>query len=313
MALQTLDIPFDSSQFDAFIERWEQHRDQVAAMPSAWKDISKHVDETANKFEEIFGQLKGGPRADGGKKKAQQGILDILTGASGSWRKLAHEGVNFFQHIGAATKEFVKWAALRSAFTGLIGAGGLWGLDRMAGMVTRQRTSAMGLDVTTGQKAAFETYFARLGDAQAILGGLAESLHDIGHQGALVSMFGGNLPEEYNKGDVVRLWTKLLPRLKQLADTTDPAFFAQTVEAYALQQLGITPETLRVLRNMPHGEMNSLIQRYKTGAVRMDMPPDILTKWTELNVQLTAAGPQDTKCISRGTHPAQTEPRTPIR
>ncbi len=75
-------------------------------------------------------------------------------------------------------------------------------------------------------------------------------MHDIGHRGALVGMFGGQLPEEYSKGDIEGLWAKLLPRLKQLADTTDPSFFGQAVTGRALQGLGISAETLMVLRTM---------------------------------------------------------------
>src|SRR6185437_13721239 len=118
-------------------------------------------------------------------------------------------------NIFEATKALAKWTGLLSAVGGLLGAGGLFGIDRMAAKAAGQRRSAMGLGLSTGEQSAFQIDLQRLVDPDAFLGNLAEMEGDVSAQSPAYALMGHGLT-----GDTMKDAVDFLKAERELARRT---------------------------------------------------------------------------------------------
>ena len=124
-------------------------------------------------------------------------------------------GRQFAGSIFQATASLRHWSKLTALFGGLVGAGGISGISRMALNVASQRSSAAGLGVTYGEQASFLTNFGRLGNAAGILQGFSTAGTDISKQYALRQYLGHGA-----SGDPAKDFAEGLSRFKTLVIST---------------------------------------------------------------------------------------------
>ncbi|EIT8073000.1 hypothetical protein L3H91_004953, partial [Salmonella enterica subsp. enterica serovar Cotham] len=83
-------------------------------------------------------------------------------------------------HIKDATTSLLSWGTVLGLFSGLAGAGGLWGLNHLAGNASAQRFTAMGLGTTAGGLNSTAVDFQKaLGNPVGTLGAIRDAQLDL--------------------------------------------------------------------------------------------------------------------------------------
>jgi hypothetical protein len=222
--------------------------------------------------------------------EAEQVASRALAEQSRSWKDMVRSTASVSANIIGATRSLLKWTALTSVFSGLLGAGGLFGIERLAQSAAGQRRSAAGLGVTPGEERAFGLNYGRLVDTGSMLHGVNASLTDASQRG---NLYRAGLSESDIAGkDAAQVSVALIGKLKTLADKTPSQLLGNIVTAYGLGSLGITAEDLQRIKNRPAGEIAGYGRDFSKDQKGLDLTPGQQGAWENFKVQLDRAGTQ---------------------
>ena len=234
-------------------------------------------------------QARGKTReADKERQKSEKDRADQEKKQAKAWENMQGNAKKFASFIGDATKSLLQWGALTGVISGLVGAGGLYGIDRLAIATGTQRRSGLGLGVSPGEQGAFELNFGRVVDPGSVLGGVNDALHDPRKSVPFYGL-GLNYREEQQKG-TFGASVDVLAALKKLADATPKGQEGVTFEARKLADLGLSLQDFLRIKNTPASEMADYGRRARGDVASLDLPPDVQKQWQNLQVQLDRAG-----------------------
>ena len=130
--LPVVKLPIDTSDFDEFLSLYKKFQDSVKALPGAWGKVSEEISGTEGIFIGMTAALIAA--ADASKKIADNHtkINQTATKTGRVFHDMARDTKDVAKNILNATASLLKWTALTSVFSGLVGAGGLFGIDRLA-------------------------------------------------------------------------------------------------------------------------------------------------------------------------------------
>ncbi|MES2147293.1 MAG: hypothetical protein V4491_05510, partial [Pseudomonadota bacterium] len=274
---EILRVEIDDSEFSEFKKKFDAYEAAVKAMPEKWQAAGAEISAQKPHFEQMADSIRGQAQelvnlvSDHGKINA------LLEGTGVALAGMAKSGRNFAGSIFQATASLRHWTKLTALFSGLIGAGGLFGISRMAESVARNRTSAIGLGVTYGERASFLANFGRLGNTEGLLQGFSEAETQVGSKFALRNYLGHG-----ESGDPARDFAEGLLRFKDLVDRTPKEMLGPALQQRGYDKLGLTPETALGIRSMPRAEIEQISRGYGADlATRLGLSPEISKKWTE--------------------------------
>lgn len=271
-----LTIEIDDSEFKSFVEMYDRFKAEVAKQPAAWKEISKWSQKIGGDFAAMNKALK--------PTKTEEAPVDNWNAFDLSWSSITNSSKLFFNNIKGATFSLTKWSGLTAAFSGLISAGGLFGIERMAGSVSSRRTNAAGLGVSYGERSSFLTNFGRLGNAEGLLTGFNRALVDTESRAPLYALGGANAK---NAGSA---FAEALPSIKRILDATDPRTLQDTIAARQWDKLGIDINTAQIIKNMKPEEIQAMIANWKEDTGPMGLDTQTTRGWADFNAQMEAAG-----------------------
>src|SRR5580704_8931731 len=197
-----LDVNIGTSAFDEYKKRFDDYRAQVAALPGEWGKMGTAVQPVTGFLAKMDAALAtaGGNSAAIGKATGETGkfageLALVWTGVSRSAKFFSHDVITATQHLH-------KWTKLTAVFGGLLGAGGLFGIDRLAMRAAGQRQSARGLGVSTGEYSAFMVDAARLtGNPEALLGSFSEGFYSQSAKLDFAAAFGSGITDRMQGKD----------------------------------------------------------------------------------------------------------------
>lgn len=311
MAVKSIiDIDVNDSSFQKFQELFLRYQEQVKAAPAAWKKVGEAVDGTAVSMEGIVAALSAQTsmtnqltrqrneeqKADREKvARAREAASETARATSAAkaateaqaklWKDMARTSKTFAGNITEATRSLLRWASLTGVISGLLGVGGLFGIERLATSAGSARRSGLGLGITPGEQSAFETNYGRVIDPSHFLSGVNEALHDVTKQQSLT---GAGLTNFQGRG-TADVAADLIPALKKIADQTPEAMMAQVLKARGLDQF-ITLQDFQRLKNTPSGELAEYAKSFQQDRVGLDLTKDQQKAWQDLQVQLDRAG-----------------------
>jgi hypothetical protein len=256
-------------------------------MPQTWMSISYEINNLKTKFEKVLDDLeKHNHRTDDAVES--QGVFAASLAASElTFVGLAKSGKSFAHNIHQSTQSLMKWTKLTAVFSGLLGAGGLYGVDRMAAGAAAQRTSAMGLGVSYGEQASFLTNFGRLGNPEGILSGFSQGLSTPVGKAQIAHLL-GHRPT----GDAAETAAEALPKFKEFVDKTPDAMLGKMLDALGYSQLGLGVEQAKAIRGMSSKEVNDLSRSYSGGKTGLGLDDKTAKAWTVFTTQMEFAGRQ---------------------
>lgn len=295
-----IDIEVNNRAFEDFRRSYSRWQSQLKRMPDAWKQVTTEIDGSKKNFNQLVSKFAAANVQAQLIAKAQK-TADVLTRSqASSWQRMSRDTKEVANNIGRATTSLLRWASLTTVFSGLIGAGGLFGIDRLAANVSQGRRSSTGLSVSYGEQQSFETNYGRVVDSNSFLSSINSALHDVSKRSAL---YGAGLTEGDLAGkNSAQVATQAIQSLKRLADQTPDSQLAQVMQARGLDQfLGL--QGFQRLKNTSRSELNGIGSSYGRDVSSMQLGQDTQRAWQNFSVQMSRVGNQMENTFIKGLAP----------
>lgn len=274
-------IDLDDAAFKEFAETFKRFQEQAAAMAETWKASDTIIAQALKNLEHM--------RVPTMSAEPAEQMAESISGSFFSWAGLTKSAKGFGASVQEGTLSLAKWTGLTSVFSGIVAAGGFYGLSRMAAGVAAQRTGAAQLGTTYGGLTSAQVAFGRLGNAEGIMSGLSQALHSAQGMAPLFSLM-GQQAENLRGVDSADALAAILPRLKGLADSAAPGNMRDRIRAMGLDRLGVTVETMKMLKGMSSEEVDDMVKTYQENKKHQELSADAQRNLTEFTRTLQAAG-----------------------
>lgn len=294
-----VDIDIRDGKFREFSKIFEKYQSALKSMPQAWKAVNDKIDGSRVSFDKLVDSMVAANVQEKLREKAQERADRLTQTSADRWRSMARDAKSFAGSIKDATLNLLRWGAASGIVGGLLGAGGLFGIDRLALGVAGARRSALGLGTDYGGQQSFTANFGRLVNPESFLGSVAGAKLDVTKR---VGLLGAGLSESEIAADTAQTAVSLLRRLKTIADTTNPALYGQVIQARRLDQF-TSPEDLQRLRNTSPGEFNALVGAFGKNRGQLDVAGDTTARWQEFVTQMDRASKGIEATFVRGLAP----------
>lgn len=297
MPVSIITVDVDDARFKEFQALFSKHKTEVEKMPQVWHQIDKAVETQQTRLEEGLEALLASNVALQNAVTAQ-GKLGQQSEKTGSvFHGLEKSSHNIAANIAGATKSLVKWASLTTLATGLLGAGGIWGMDRLAQTASSQRRDARGLGTTPAQQQAFGLEFSQYGDANGMLQRVVDAQHDASKRGAFAPL---GLSGFAQNSDPVELAMEVARRSRALFKGSDQS--EQFANSHGLTAFA-DMNTLRRYAADTDEEFERTLQAARSLTKKLAMPDDVRTAWKDFDIQLNTASTQIGNAFIRGLQP----------
>ena len=275
MALRSvLTIDVDDSAFRQFSDAFHRYEQAVARTPSAWQKVRDAVSGQASQLDKAT--------------EATGAIGHQASSQASAWRAMSRNAKSFAGHIADATRSLLRWTALTGVISGVLGGGGLFGIERLAQSAASQRRSSSGLGVTPGEEKAFNLNYGRLVDAPNVLGSVSSALLDPSKRSAL---YGAGLSEGDLQGkDAAQVSVEAISAIKRLVDQTPRELLGALGKSRRLDDLGFSEQDLQRIKDRPADEVHSYRQGFNRDSSTLDLRTEQQKAWEDLKVQLDRAG-----------------------
>jgi Transglycosylase SLT domain len=294
--LPVISIPIDDAQFSRFREMFDKYTAALAKTPGLWKAASKEQIAAGVAFEKLAASMNAAGQKSVNAVAEQ---APHLQRAEGLWTSIARSAGSVASSVFSIGAGLLKWSGILGGIGGLLGAGGLWGIDRMAGGVASDRRRAMGLGMNVGAMRAFGIDFGRLGDTDAMLGGVNEMETDISQQSPAFALLGHALTGNTEADSLA-----MLQGARNLALRTQTNQLGMTFRAYGLSGM-YDSATQRRLQSMSGGEFAQMSAAYAKDTKALSIQDKVTKGWTDLVTQLERAGAQISKVFVTGLFPLE--------
>lgn len=315
MAMKSvLDVEVNDEAFKRFKALFDAYQDELNKIPGKQKRVTEETEATVEAEEEITDEREKQAKISKTTTINAQTYVAIMkatteqhqktslaaAATSRAWSDVHKNIKSVAGYIADMTRALLRWTAVTGVLSGLAGAGGLFGISRLAQSAAAGRRAALGVGTGFGEHRAFGVGFGRFVDPDALLGGVSESLTDPSRRSALIAA--GLTPEEIDGKSTAEVSVALLNRTKRLADSTPESMLGSVFQARQLGQF-MTPEDFRRLRATPQSEIDEATKRYRDDVVTLNLTKSQQKAWQDLNVQLTRAGQSIEVALIRGLSP----------
>ena len=287
MALKSvLDIEVNDAAFKRYQSAFKSYQDMLSKTPAAWDKVTKGIDASRKSFDALVTAQIARLGYEKSIAEAEDVAQKAVDRQSRSWRDMARSTKDVAGNIVSATRQLLRWAELTSVFTGLLGAGGLFGISRLAQNAAVAQRSASGLGVSVGDQRAFALNYRYLLDPDRVLGAVSTGLGNAGspEYGALLQA--GLSPAQLKGKNAAEVAVLLEERLKLRAQQTDPRFLGNLVQNEGFGTLGLDLDAARRARS---GDVAGAGAGFGRDRASLDFNG---TAWQKFTNQLTRAGDQ---------------------
>ncbi|EMF7827658.1 TPA: hypothetical protein ACJCXE_004236 [Yersinia enterocolitica] len=316
-AKSIIDIDVNDDKFQSFMEKFNEYQAALGDLPEAWRGVAHGIGDTEKETAKARSELQGVAKSfsDGAAailsinsgldrlndsldkaNKNQSGFnknagaaKKFLSGATKDAKSLAG-------HIKDATTSLISWGSILGLFSGLIGAGGLFGINRLASGAASQRFTALGLGTTSGGLDSSAINYQRaLSNPTGTLGAIRDSQLDLSKRWQFQAM-GINNPDQ----DPAKLLPQMIRNARDIFVKNGSNL--QGAEAHGLTNF-FTLDDLNRFKNMSDAEIDSMEKRAAQDSKQLQLSDQIQKQWTDFNVQLQRSGYSIENSFIRGLAP----------
>ncbi|MFV9180552.1 lytic transglycosylase domain-containing protein [Serratia marcescens] len=320
-AKSVVEIDVQDEKFQAFLEKFNEYQKALEGLPEQWRGAAQGIGDSAKQTEKVLGSTEaiaqsfnegvaaiasvndGLDRLNGNLEKANKTQSEFNKknrGASKFLNKASKDAKDLAGHIKNATTSLLSWGAVLGLFSGLAGAGGLWGINRLAGSASAQRFTAMGLGTTAGGlNASAVNYQKVLGNPVGTLGAIRDSQLDLSKRWQFKAMGIDNADQDP---------ATLLPQMiKSARDIfTRNGSSQQGAEAYGLTNY-FTLDDLNRFKKMSDAEIDAMTKQAQKDTQRLQVTDRQLKQWQDFNIQLDRSKVSIENTFIRGLAPLAPE------
>jgi hypothetical protein len=283
-------------KFKAFAALYDKYSKTLEKAPGAWAGVSKEVAGQRKGFEAIAAALLAQNEITRREISDSKKVRNNAEETARSWRDTARSTKEFAANIARGVGTLVKWTGIGGIAGGLLGIGGLFGLDRLAGSAANARRTSLGIGTSVAERSAFQVSFGRVVD-DSFLSSVNEALHDVTKRHTL---YGAGLREDQLQGrSTAQVAVTLLDNLKRLVDQTPSALLAQVLQARGLTQF-LSLERAEGLKATPGSEYAGLHPGYAANLRRFAVDPANSLAWQDFVTRMDEAGRSITTVLTNG-------------
>lgn len=298
LRLSVIDVPIDDSKFRRFQELFQKYSEQLAKTPGIWQQAGKAQSENVKVAQMMTASMMAQAEHMREIAAAEREQQRHLTVASRLWTGIAGSARTVAGSVMHATVSLVKWAGLLGAAGGLLGLGGLYGIDRMAGEVGEQRRSAMGLGMSIGSMKAFGTDFGRVVSPESFLGGILQMRTNPALSGALWAL--GVNPG----GSETQVALATLNALRVRAKATPDSQLGLILQSLPGLQ-GVSIEDLERMKRMGTPEWMAQMAHFRRDRSALNIADPTAAAWQNFSSQMQRAGQTVFKVFVQGLQPLE--------
>ena len=128
-----LEVDVNDASFRQFQRLYNQYQSSLRSMPAAWKAVNAQIDGSRASFDKMVGRMAAANVQARLAAKAQE-RADYLTRTTAErWSLIARSTMSFASSLRDVTVSVMKMAGITGIVTGLVGGGGLWGIESDSG------------------------------------------------------------------------------------------------------------------------------------------------------------------------------------
>ncbi|HGP4151492.1 TPA: hypothetical protein ACLMQK_004211 [Yersinia enterocolitica] len=299
-AKSIIDIDVNDDKFQSFMEKFNEYQAALGDLPEAWRGVAHGIGDTEKETAKARSELEGVAKSfsDGAAailsinsgldrlndsldkaNKNQSGFNKNASAAKKFLSGATKDAKSLAGHIKDATTSLISWTSILGLFSGLIGAGGLFGINRLASGAASQRFTALGLGTTSGGLDSSAINYQRaLSNPTGTLGAIRDSQLDLSKRWQFQAM-GINNPDQ----DPAKLLPQMIRNARDIFVKNGSNL--QGAEAHGLTNF-FTLDDLNRFKNMSDAEIDSMEKQSQKDAVRLQLTDQQLRQWQDFNVQL---------------------------
>ncbi|XUV82777.1 hypothetical protein ACREYP_04935 [Enterobacter sp. TMH.L2] len=317
VAKSIVDIDVNDDKFVAFMEKFKEYQAALEDLPEAWRGLAHGATdatkETAKAKTE--GDLLAKAFSDGASailsinsgldrltdsldraNKSQEDFNKKTRSSKGFLSDATKDAKSLAGHIRDATTSLLSWGGIVGLFTGVLGVGGLFGLNRLAATTGSQRFTSLGIGTSIGAlDSAAINYQKALGNPTATLGAIRDSQMDLSKRWQFQAM-GINNPDQ----DPAKLLPQLIRNARDIFVKNGSTL--QGANAYGLTNF-FSLDDLNRFKNMSDEEIDAMDRRAQKDAKLLQITDQQARQWQDFNVQLDYSGQSIRNTFVRGLGP----------
>lgn len=271
----------------------ERVRDGTEGITKAFADGVAALASVNDGLDRLNGNLEKATKTQTEFNKKSGGARNFLNKASKDAKSLA-------DHIKDATTSLLSWGTVLGLFSGLAGAGGLWGLNHLAGNASAQRFTAMGLGTTAGGLNSTAVDFQKaLGNPVGTLGAIRDAQLDLSKRWQFRAM-GVDNPDR----DPAELLPEMIKAARDIFVRNGST--QQGAEAYGLTNY-FTLDDLNRFKKMSDEEIDTMAKQAQQDTRRLQLTDQQLRQWQDFNIQLDRSKVSIGNTFIRGLAPLAPE------
>lgn len=317
VAKSIVDIDVNDDKFVAFMEKFKEYQAALEELPEAWRGLAHGATdatkETAKAKAE--GDLLAKAFSEGASailsinsgldrltdsldraNKSQEDFNKKTRSSKGFLSDATKDAKSLAGHIRDATTSLLSWGGIVGLFTGVLGVGGLFGLNRLAATTGSQRFTSLGIGTSIGAlDSTAINYQKALGNPTATLGAIRDSQMDLSKRWQFQAM-GINNPDQ----DPAKLLPQMIRNARDIFVRNGSTL--QGASAYGLTNF-FSLDDLNRFKNMSDEEIDAMERRAQKDAKLLQITDQQARQWQDFNVQLDYSGQSIRNTFVRGLGP----------
>ncbi|MCU6407897.1 hypothetical protein [Enterobacter quasiroggenkampii] len=317
VAKSIVDIDVNDDKFVAFMERFKEYQAALEELPEAWRvlahgatDATKETAKAKTEGDLLAKAFSEGASAILSINSGLERLTDSLDRANKSqedFNKKTRSSKGFLSeatkdakslagHIRDATTSLLSWGGIVGLFTGVLGVGGLFGLNRLAATTGSQRFTSLGIGTSIGAlDSTAINYQKALGNPTGTLGAIRDSQMDLSKRWQFQAL-GINNPDQ----DPAKLLPQLIRNARDIFVKNGSTL--QGANAYGLTNF-FSLDDLNRFKNMSDEEIDAMERRAQKDAKLLQITDQQARQWQDFNVQLDYSGQSIRNTFVRGLGP----------
>ncbi|WP_048976627.1 hypothetical protein [Enterobacter asburiae] len=317
VAKSIVDIDVNDDKFVAFMERFKEYQAALEELPEAWRvlahgatDATKETAKAKTEGDLLAKAFSEGASAILSINSGLERLADSLDRANKSqedFNKKTRSSKGFLSdaskdakslagHIRDATTSLLSWGGIVGLFTGVLGVGGLFGLNRLAATTGSQRFTSLGIGTSIGAlDSTAINYQKALGNPTGTLGAIRDSQMDLSKRWTFQAM-GINNPDQ----DPAKLLPQMIRNARDIFVKNGSTL--QGANAYGLTNF-FSLDDLNRFKNMSDEEIDAMERRAQKDAKLLQITDQQARQWQDFNVQLDYSGQSIRNTFVRGLGP----------
>lgn len=317
VAKSIVDIDVNDDKFVSFMEKFKEYQAALEELPEAWRGLAHGATdatkETAKAKTE--GDLLAKAFSEGASailsinsgldrltdsldraNKSQEDFNKKTRSSKGFLSEATKDAKSLAGHIRDATTSLLSWGGIVGLFTGVLGVGGLFGLNRLAATTGSQRFTSLGIGTSIGAlDSTAINYQKALGNPTGTLGAIRDSQMDLSKRWQFQAM-GINNPDQ----DPAKLLPQLIRNARDIFVKNGSTL--QGANAYGLTNF-FSLDDLNRFKNMSDEEIDAMERRAQKDAKLLQITDQQARQWQDFNVQLDYSGQSIRNTFVRGLGP----------